>query len=72
MEATIRTNDKDAFKSLIQFLKTLNFEVETKNKKQKTIKVSKKNNFSEAVKFWNSNAVNMSKFKLNREEAYER
>ncbi|MEI6489542.1 MAG: hypothetical protein WCP52_11310 [Bacteroidota bacterium] len=72
MEAIIRTNDKNAFKSLIQFLKSMNFEVETKNTKQSVVKPTKEDNFSEAVKFWDSNAVNMSKFKLNREEAYER
>ncbi len=36
MEAIIRTNNKDAFNSLISFLKTLNFEVETKNEFKKT------------------------------------
>jgi len=72
MEAIIRSNDKDAFNSLVQFLKTLNFEVETKGKKKVAVKSNKETDFSEAVKFWNSNKVNMSKFKLNREEAYER
>jgi len=33
MEATIKTNDKNAFNSLIQFLKSMNFEVETKEEK---------------------------------------
>lgn len=31
MEAIIRTNNKDDFISLLKFLKTMNFEVETKN-----------------------------------------
>ncbi len=72
MEAIIRTNDKNAFKSLVQFLKSLNFEVETKNSKQKMMQSGEKTDFEDAVKFWNSNTVNMSKFKLNREDAYER
>ena len=33
MEATIKTNDKNAFNSLIQILKSMNFEVETKEEK---------------------------------------
>lgn len=42
MEAIIRTNDKNAFNSLIQFLKSLQFEVETKNEKKTTAKRPKK------------------------------
>lgn len=34
MEAIIRTNDKNAFKSLVKFLKSLQFEVETKEGKK--------------------------------------
>ncbi len=30
MEAIIRTNDRNAFNSLVQFLRSLNFEIETK------------------------------------------
>ncbi len=38
MEAIIRTNDKNAFNSLVQFLKSLQFEVETQDvKKNKKI-----------------------------------
>ncbi len=72
MEAIIRTNDKEAFNSLVQFLKTLNFEVETKEKKKASAKSHKQNDFSEAVKFWNSIQVDMSNFKFDREEANER
>ena len=35
MEAIIRTNDREAFNSLLRFLKTLNFEVETKEESSK-------------------------------------
>jgi len=72
MEAIIRTNDRNAFNSLIRFLRSFNFEIETKEEKRKLSKTKKQNNFSDAVKFWNSNSVDMSKFKLNREDAYER
>ncbi len=72
MEAIIRTNDRNAFNSLVQFLKTLNFEVETKEEKSSTIKSKKQKKFNEAVKFWNSFSIDMSNFKLDREDAYQR
>jgi hypothetical protein len=34
MEAIIRTNDKNRFRSLIQFLKSLNFQIETKKENE--------------------------------------
>lgn len=69
MEAIIRTNDKNAFNSIIRFLKTFHFEVETKEETGKQSKTKKQKDFSEAVKFWNLNSVDMSNFKLNREDA---
>ena len=72
MEAIIRTNDSNAFNSLVLFLKTLHFEVETKKGKSNTVKSRKQKDFSEAVKFWRSLKVDMSNFKFNREDAYER
>jgi len=35
MEAIIRTNDRNAFNSLIRFLRSFNFEIETKEEKRK-------------------------------------
>ena len=72
MEAIIRTNDSEAFNSLVLFLKTLHFEVETKKEKSMAVKIQKRKDFSKAVKFWNSFSVDMSNFKLNREDAYQR
>ena len=40
MEAIIRTKDKNAFNSLVQFLKSLHFEVETKEEKKSVLKKS--------------------------------
>ena len=65
MEAIIRTNDKDAFKSLVQFLKSLHFEVETKDIKKKSKisstdfnaeSIEENSNLSEAQfsKIWNN------------------
>ena len=42
MEAIIRTNNKNAFNFLIQFLKSLQFEVETKIEKKNTAKTPDK------------------------------
>ena len=72
MEAIIRTNDKNLFNSLIQFLKTLHLQVETKEEKKTKSSSKSKKDFNEAVKFWNSINVDMSNFKFNREDAYER
>lgn len=41
MEAIIRTNDKNAFNSLVQFLKSLHFEVETKKDRKPVLRKSK-------------------------------
>ena len=72
MEAIIRTNDKTMFDSLLLFLKSVHITVETK-KEIKSIPITKsKKDFNEAVKFWRSLKVDMSSFKFNREDAYER
>lgn len=72
MEAIIRTNDNNLFDSLVPFLKSLHITVETKEEKKEKPVSKTKNNFNEAVKFWNSFSIDMSHFKLNREDAYER
>ena len=72
MEAIIRTNDRNLFDSLLLFLKSLHIAVETKEE-IKFIPITKSNNdFNEAVKFWRTLKVDMSGFKFNREDAYER
>lgn len=72
MEAIIRTNDRNLFDSLLLFLKSLHITVETKESiKSKPIAKNKKK-IDEAVKFWRSQKVDMSSFKFNREDAYER
>lgn len=38
MKAIIRTDDVNAFNSLVQFLKTLHFDVETKNERKSATK----------------------------------
>ena len=77
MEATIKTNDKNLFKSLLQFLKSLDFEVETKEEKPMDLKskkaVNKKKRTDKEIReFYNSMRVDMSNYKFNREEANER
>lgn len=72
MEAIIRTNDRNTFNSLVQFLKSLHIEVETKREKNNMTKSQKQKKIAEAIKFWNSFSIDMSNFKLNREDAYQR
>jgi hypothetical protein len=73
MEAIIvRTSNRNRLRSLIQFLRTLDFQVETKEEQKEAASGKTKTNFNEAVKFWRSLKVDMSGFKFNREDAYER
>jgi len=77
MEANIKTNDKNLFKSLLQFLKSLDFEVETKEEKSMELKskkaVNKKKRTDKEIReFYNSMRVDMSNYKFNRDEANER
>ncbi|MEI6488908.1 MAG: hypothetical protein WCP52_08095 [Bacteroidota bacterium] len=77
MEANIKTNDKNLFKSLLQFLKSLDFEIETKEEKPMELKSKKaankkKRTDKEIREFYNSMRVDMSNYKFNREEANER
>ena len=77
MEAIIRTNNRNTFNSLIQFLKTLNFEVETRNEKSDAVKFQKqlkcrKKTDKEIHAFYNSIRIDMSNFKFDRDAANER
>ena len=66
MEAIIKTNNRNLFESLLQFLRTLNISVETKEEKnlQNTSnQITKKNNKFTALQLKTKN------FKFNREEA---
>jgi len=72
MKAIIKTNDEESFYSLIQFLKAMHFNVETKDEKKVIHGSANKNDFRDAENFWNSISIDMSNFKFNREEAYER
>ena len=69
MEAIIRTNDKNTFNSLIQFLKTLHFEIETREETKTPIieRKTKKQN----IRF-NSLLIKTKGIKFNRDEANER
>jgi len=49
MEAIIRTNDRNAFNSLIRFLKSLNFEIETKEEKSNIVNTPKNKNSKKSV-----------------------
>ena len=69
MEAIIRTNDRNTFNSLVQFLKTLHFEVETREETKTRIigiKTQKQN-----IRF-NSLCLKTKGIKFNRDEANER
>ena len=76
MEATINLEDRKTFQALVMFLRSINIDVAIKKEKMLKEKTSlnkpKKNSLSDAVKFWNSINIDMSNFKMNREEAYER
>ena len=76
MEATIKTNNKNLFKSLLRFLKSLDINVELKDEKTNEltrIKGLKKQKSDKEIKaFYDSIRVDMSKYKFNREEANER
>ncbi len=76
MEATINIDDRKTFQSLVHFLRSLNIDVSTKKEKElkerTSLIIPEKDSLSEAVKFWNSINIDMSNFKMNREEAYER
>ena len=78
MEAIIRTNDKNLFNSLIQFLKTLHLQVETVKTKKKPDLIKKPRNnkdkyrWENAKEFFAKHQIDLSNFKFNREEANER
>ena len=76
MEAIIKTNNKNLFKSLLRFLKSLDINVELKDEKAKSIKrnngLLKQKSDKEIREFYDSIRVDMSKYKFNREEANER
>ena len=77
MEAIIKTNDKNLFQTVLNYLKSLHITVETKKEKsdstspQKMFKFKKKTD-EEIHAFYDSIRIDMSKFKFNREEANER
>ncbi len=56
MEAIIRTQDRNAFNSLILFLKSLHFEVETVKEKKRIVKKTKD------IEFMNDDAYRDIKF----------
>ena len=77
MEAIIRTNDRNAFNSLVQFLKTLHFEVETKKEKSNAVKpkiqfIGRKKTDEGIRAFYDSIRIDMSNFKFDRDKANER
>ena len=77
MEAIIKTDDQEIFKALVQFLRSLNIDVNTNDKKstQPVNKVinSSGDNWDELLEFISKHRKKLPDgFKFNREEAHER
>ncbi len=77
MEAIFKTDDKNLFQTVLNYLKSLHITVETKKEKsdtaapQKQSKLKKKTD-EQIHAFYDSIRIDMSKFKFNRDEANER
>jgi len=69
MEAIIRTNDRNLFESLLQFLRTLHITVETKE--ENNLQVTRNQIIKKNKKF-NALRLKTKGVKFNREEANER